>query len=192
MDGTDTPRAATDIDRLLFFIAGVVVLVLVVPPVLGMVGIDVRDGSVAEDDGPLADAEGVQILSAFGTGIDENRSSIGVVELVVGTDNETSIQLDEVTVTWENGQQFELTPPGVNAGHGSFNVSGDPTLDEPTDRAILRFDLGTDDLPGVARFGDRLEPGDTVRVTVTTGDGDQASRVLTVPDPLPPGAGVTL
>lgn len=192
MDGTDTPRGATDLDRLLYFITAVVAVLLVVPPALGLAGFDVRDGTlIGGEEPPPADVDDVQILSAFGTGINENRSSVGVVELVVATGNQ-SIQLQDVTVVWENGQRFELTPAEVNAGHGSFAVSGDTVLEDSTDRAVLRFDLGTSDLSGVDPFGDSLEPGDTVTVSITTAAGAGTSRVLTVPDPLPSGAGVPL
>lgn len=194
MDGTGTPRAATDIDRLLFFLAAIVVALLVVPPVLGLAGFDVRDGSLLGDDDPPSETRGPEILSAFGTGINENRTSVGVVELVVGTDNRTSVRLQDVTVVWESSQRFELTPQEVDAGHGSFSVSGRSVLDNASDRTVLRFDVGTDDVPGVDPFGDRLEPGETVTVSIATGTGTDAqdTRVLTVPDPLPAGAGVPL
>ena len=72
---------------------------------------------------------------------------------------------------------------------GGTHVS---SLGEPTDRAILRFDLGSDDLAGTERFGERLEPGDVVELSVVTADGVRTSRTLVVPDPLPSGAGVSL
>jgi len=136
MDGTDTPRGATDLDRLLYFIAAVVAVLLVVPPAFGLAGFDVRDGTLIGGEEP--------------------------------------------------------PPAEINAGHGSFAVSGDTVLEDSTDRAVLRFDLGTSDLSGVDPFGDSLEPGDTVTVSVTTAAGAGTSRVLTVPDPLPSGAGVPL
>lgn len=194
MDGTGTPRGATEIDRLLFFIAGIVMVLLVVPSVLGLAGFDIRDGSLLGDDDPPPETRGPEVLSAFGTGIDENRTSIGVVELVVGTDNQTAVQLQDVTVVWKSGQRFELTPADIDAGHGSFSVSGESALEDASDRTVLRFDVGTDDVPGVDPFGDRLEPGETVTVSIATGTGVDArdTRVLTVPDPLPAGAGVPL
>jgi len=190
MAGT-TGRGGTDIDRLFYFIAGVVAFLLLVPTAFGFAGIDIRDGSLLSDtdDG---EAEGVRILTAFGTGIDEDRSSVGVVEVVVTSGGGSAIDLTEATVTWDGAERYELTPTETNVGQGSFSRSGNTTLDEPTDRAILRFDLGSDDLAGTERFGERLEPGDVVELSVVTADGVRTSRTLVVPDPLPSGAGVSL
>jgi len=186
---SDARRASTDIDRLFYFVAAVVATLLIVPTALGYAGIDVRDGSLlATDDEP---ADGVQILTAFGTGIDEDRSSVGVVEVVV-TSSGDRVDLTEATVTWDGAERYELTPRETNLGQGSFSLTGNTTLDEPTDRAILRFDLGSDDLGGVERFGERLEPGETVAFSVVTADGVRTQRTLVVPDPLPSGAGVSL
>lgn len=187
----DRSRGGTDVDRLLLFIAGVVAFLVVVPAVFGFAGVDLRNGSLLSEDA-TAEQEGVQILSAFGTGIDEDRSSVGVVEVVVTSAGGSTVDLSEVTVSWEGEERYELTPPETNVGQGSFTLSGNTTLSDPTDRAILRFDLGSDDIGGVGRFGERLEPGRTVEFSIVTAEGEQTSRTLVVPDPLPSGAGVSL
>lgn len=184
-------RGQTDVDRLLYFIAAVVALLLVVPPAFGAAGVDLRDGTLLPEESE-DDEDGVRILSAIGTDVAEDRSSLGVVELVITTRGESTVDLSEATVTWEGDQQYELTPPDVGVGQGSFTVEGDTVLGEATDRAILRFDLGTDDIDGADRFGERLEPGDTVRVSVVTDDGVRTSRTLRAPDPFPSGAAVSL
>ena len=184
----DAGRGSTDIDRLFYFIAAVVAAFLIVPTALGYAGLDVRDGSLLNTD----DSEGgIQILTAFGTGIDVDQSSVGVVEVVV-TSGGSSVDLTEATVTWDGEQRYELTPQDTNIGQGSFSMTGNTTLDEPTDRAILRFDLGSDDLGGLERFGERLDPGETVEFSIVTADGVRTERRLVVPDPLPSGAGTSL
>jgi archaellin len=120
-----------------------------------------------------------------------DRSSVGVVEVVV-TSGGSSVDLTEATVTWDGEQRYELTPQDTNVGQGSFSMTGNTTLDEPTDRAILRFDLGSDDLGGLERFGERLDPGETVEFSIVTADGVRTERRLVVPDPLPSGAGTSL
>lgn len=184
-------RSQTEVDRLLSFIAVVVVVLIVVPAAFGVAGVDIRDGTLLADDTD-AEPEGVRILSGIGTDITDDRSSLGVVELVVTTGGESTVDLTEATVTWDGDQRYELTPADVAVGQGSFSIEGDAVLGEATDRAILRFDLGTDDVSDLNRFGERLEPGETVQVSVVTGDGSRTSRTLRVPDPLPSGAGVSL
>lgn len=193
---TGRSRGETDLQTLLAFIVGVAVVLAVVPAAFGLAGIDVRDASFGSDDAPASDAGeelddgALLVLSSFGTEINEDRTSVGVVELVV-TPSDDTVEMDDVTVTWDGADRYELTPTHVGAGDASFGVettSGESEL-QPGDRAFLRFDLGSDDLD-VQRFGDRLEPGDTVTVTVTTGDGAETTETVTVPDPLPPGSAV--
>lgn len=190
-------RGETDLQKLLAFIVGVTAVLVVVPAAFGLAGVDIRDGSVGTGDGaPTLDADeepedgALLVLSAFGTEINADRTTVGVVELVV-TPADDTVELDDVTVTWDGADRYELTPTHVGAGDASFGVqttSGESSL-QPGERAFIRFDLGTDDL-GVQRFGDRLEPGDTVTVTVTTGDGAETTETVTVPNPLPPGSAV--
>jgi len=192
MAGSSGTGGPTEIDRLLYFIAAVVAFLVLVPAALGFAGFDVRNGSLLGGADGGTDAEGVQILTAFGTGIDGDRSSVGVVEVVVTSGGGSTVDFSEATVSWEGSERYELTPANVNLGQGSFSLSGETVLAEPTDRAILRFDLGSDDLEGVDHFGERLEPGETVQFSVVTEDVVRTGRQLVVPDPLPSGAGVSL
>jgi len=192
MAGTSGSGGQTDLDRLFYFVAAIVAFLVVVPTTLGVAGLDVRDGSLLSGGGAESAPEGVQILAAYGTGIDGNGTSVGVVEAVVANGGGSTVDLSQATVTWEGRQRYELTPHGVDVGHASFNVTGDVVLAESTDRAILRFDLGSDDLAGVDGFGERLAPGQTVTVSIMTDDGVRTNRELVVPDPLPAGSGVAL
>jgi archaellin len=192
MAGTPGSSGQTDVDRLFYFVAAIVAFLIVVPTTLGVAGLDVRDGSLLGGNGPESGPEGVQILAAYGTGVDDNATSVSVVEVVVANGGGSTIDLSEATVTWDGGQVYELTPRGVDAGHASFDVTGDVVLAEPTDRAILRFDLGSEDIAGVDRFGERLAPGQTVTLSIMTDDGVRTNRELVVPDPLPGGSGVAL
>lgn len=190
-------RGQSGLEKLLVFIVGITVVLAVVPAALGLAGIDIRDTSVGGTDtvpgGDDSDLEAgaLTMLSSHGGEINDDRSSIGTVELLVAPSSE-AVDLDDITVTWNGGDRFELTPTHVGAGDASFGTEtthGDTHL-EVGDKGFLRFDLGSDDLGDVQRFGDRLEPGDTVTVTVTTGDGAETRESFTVPDPLPPGTAV--
>lgn len=188
-------RGQSDVSRLLVFIVAVVAVLVVVPVVLGVAGIDVRDtsgdgnGAVGTDESPP-----LVVLGAYGASLDDNRTSIGSVDVLVGTGNAT-VDLTEVTVRWADGGTYELVPPGVNAGDASFTldaVSGGSVLRNASDRTLVRFDLGTDDTAEAQRFGERLGPGDTVQLTFTTDDGETTRVELTVPSPLPAGSAVRL
>lgn len=190
-------RGQSDIQTLLVFIVGVTLVLAVVPAALGLAGMDVRDGPFGDDSStPDEDEElddgALLVLSNVGSGIDDDRTSVGVVELVVAPLG-GAVEMDNVTVTWDGADSYELTPSNVGTGDASFTIettSGESELTSG-DRAVLRFDLGTDDLD-TQRFGDRLEPGDAVTVTITTGDGVETTESFTVPDPLPPGNDIRL
>lgn len=192
---TAEDRGDTDVQKLLVFVVGIAVVLAVVPAALGFAGIDIRNASLG--DGPTADGDGPEddsmiVLSAFGSDINDDRTTVGVVEVLVTPVGE-SVDVTDVTVSWDGRDRYELTPSAVGAGDASFDVQavgdGSDTLG-PSDRALLRFDLGSADVEGLQRFGDRLEPGDSVTLTIRTSSGGETSETITVPDPLPPGPAV--
>lgn len=182
-------RSQADVDRLFLFVILVVGVLVVVPTVLGAAGVDVRDGAWlgnnSADEGERAQTGTLVVLSTFGTDIGDNRSSVGVVEIVV-TANET-VDLTELTVGWRSEERYELVAPSVDAGDGSFSIvnSNQTTLGGDRERAILRFDMGAEDLDSADQFGDQLEPGDRVELSFVTDDGEETLRTLVVPDSLP-------
>jgi len=192
---TDAGRGQADIARLLAFIVGVTALLVAVPFVLGLAGIDIRDSSVGSPGSSVDDEleEGsLIILSTHGTEINDERTAIGVVEVLVAASGE-DVNLDDVTVTWRGTDTYELAPAYVGNADASFGVrtfEEGTTLDASGEKAVFRFDLGTGDLDAPQRFSDRLEPGDEVAIRVTTGQGAETTTTVTVPDPLPPGSAV--
>jgi archaellin len=191
---TDAGRGQADIARLLAFILGVTALLVVVPFVLGLAGIDIRDGSVGNSgvaDDELEDGSLI-VLSTHGTEINDERTSVGVVEVLVAASGE-DVNLDDVTVTWRGADTYELAPDYIGTADASFGVETfqeGTTLGADGEKAVFRFDLGSADVDNAQRFGDRLEPGDTVTIRVTTGQGAETSTTVRVPDPLPPGSAV--
>lgn len=183
-------QAQTDVDRLFYFTTGVVAFLVIVPTVAGVAGLDIRDATLLDDPNRESEQEDIQLLSAFGTEIDDDE--VGAVEIVVSAREDAEVDLSQVSVSWTESQEYQLTPPNVGAGDASFAISGDSLLNESRDRAILRFDLGTDDLSDADRFGERLEPGQTVQVSVVTEDGSRVTRELAVPDSLPSRPAVLL
>ncbi|MFC7074756.1 hypothetical protein ACFQJ7_16180 [Halovenus rubra] len=188
---TGPKRGQAGVGRLLAFVIVITVIVAVVPAALGLAGIDVRNESPGEtavgdlDDGALL------VVSSFGSDINDDQTSVGVVELLVTPVGDT-VDIADVTVTWDGATQHTLTPEQIDAGGGSFGVEmvrGEGSI-SPSDRALLTFDLGSDDIENIQQFGERLKPGQTVTVTVTTGTGAETTETMTVPESLPQGTAV--
>jgi archaellin len=199
MTGGDM-RAQSGMDRLALFVLVVLVIVAATPFVLNFVGIDVRappDVAVDEED----ELPKLVVLSAEGTSIMEGDQSVGAVEMVVTrSPNDQPLDLSAVTVSWSNGGAYTLAHvDGAGQGaDGEFAASlvragrTGHSLTETGDRALLTFDLGTDDVGGIREFGSRLRPGESVTVRFETADGRVTTTNLTVPDPLPGGGSVGL
>lgn len=189
-------RGQSDVQKLLAFIVGIAVLLAVLPAAFDAAGIDVRDASLGDDQTtaePDRPDGGLLVLSSYGSAINDDRTTVGTVELLVTPATE-SVTISDVTVTWNGADRYILTPPQVGAGDASFGV--DPldggTELQPGERVVFQFDRGTDDIDGLGRFGERLTPGETVTLTLTTGTGAETTTTLRVPDPLPPGVTIQL
>lgn len=190
MTGPSRDRSQSGLDRLLLFVVLVVVLVVVAPYVLGFVGVDVREDEVP--DGVAAPDHDVSILAVRGEAIDTDRSSVGAVRLVVSpSPGREPVDLREGTAIWIGDRTYDLAPAGATAeeADGQYQVEaadgGSPVLESPTDRGVLRFDLGTDDVAEAEEFGDRLATGETATVVLVTPRGETLTRRVTVPERIP-------
>lgn len=187
-------RSQSGLDRLLLFVVVVVGLVIVVPYAFGMVGVDVRGPTGAA---PAPSDHDLTILAARGGAIDGERSSVGTVRLVVAPNHDrTPVDLRDVSAIWIGSDVAHLATAGTERADGSgtdgtYTASamegGGPILEEPTDRGVLRFDVGTDDVGGADEVGRRLAAGDTATVTLVTAHGEHLTRELSVPAEIPRG-----
>jgi len=184
--GDRAGRAQSGLDRLLLFVLAVVILVLVSPHVLGLAGVDVGAEPAAP---PAADADhDLLVLEARGTAIQDG--TIGAVRLVVTpSPDRVPVDLGAQMAIWAGDRSYYLGPgsgsgEGFDGGYRAGVIDGPgQVLDSRTARGELVFDLGeTDDVSGVPEFGSRLEPGETVAVTIVTPHGETRTRRLTVPD----------
>lgn len=192
MTGPSAGRAQSGLDRLLLFVVVVVALVFVAPHVLGLAGIDVRSDVGAP---PAESNHDLTILAARGEAIADDRDSIGAVRLVVVANHDrTPVDLRDGTAIWVDDESHHIAPrsarsDGVDGTYtGEVIGRGTPVLERPTDRGVLQFDLGTDDLDDADEFGRRLDAGETATVTLVTPHGETLTRRLTVPDPIPSDA----
>lgn len=189
-------RAQSGLDRLILFVVFLVVIVAVLPFVFGLGGIDVR-GTNAGGSGPAAGEpaadDGVVVLGATGETGGFGEDTVGVVRVVVTKNGSgPAIDTSTMTATWvgQSGSYALTTAGSGGSGDGEFgvNVTGpsdsETMLNQSGDRAILTFDLGTDDAGNVEEFGHRLEAGETVTLTLAADSGATTRVTLTVPGSL--------
>jgi hypothetical protein len=176
---TDTQRGQSGLDRLALFVLGVLLVLLVAPTVLGFAGIDIRAANPA-DSGP----SGLVVLAVEGDSI--KNGSVGEVRVVTTVVGDGRVAPGALSARWTAGEWYRLAPAGSGGADGEFTVEI-----EEGDRAILTFDLGTDDVSGVGEFGSRLRAGETATLTLI-GTDTRVTRQVQVPEPLPASGPVAL
>lgn len=189
-DGTGAGvRSQSGLDSLLLFVVAVVAVVFLIPHALGLVGIDVRGTAGAPAEPSDHD---LTILAARGEAIADDRSSIGAVRLVVAPNHDRApVNLHDGTAILVGDDTAHLAPAGTDrpAPDGTYSAvaedSGAAVLETPTDRGILRFDLGTDDVDAASEVGQRLATGESATITLVTPHGEHLTRDLAVPESLP-------
>lgn len=187
-------RAQSGLDRLVLFLVFLVVVVAITPLVFGLGGVDLRAGagtSAASAPTPGPTDPGVIVLGATGETGGFGEDTVGVVRVVV-TKNGTGPAVDAASLTanWVGPDGGYVLSASGESGDAQFAVEVTGPSDAGTvfeqsgDRAVLTFDLGSDDVEGVGEFGRRLESGDTVRLELTTDSGETARTTLEVPSGL--------
>ena len=184
---TRTSRGQSGIDRLLFFIVGVVLLVAVLPFVLQFAGTPVRGPAATGDAG--SDATELRILAVQGADV-KNDGSIGSLRVVVtGTGGADTFNLQSATLIYSADRAYHLFATSGNAnGDGVFRASADgPDAEDaaitgPLARGVFTVDLGSNEVPRIPSVGQRLRPGQQVTVTVIAPGGAAVTRNVTVPE----------
>lgn len=187
-------RGQSGLDRLVLFVLGVLVFLVVTSIALNAVDPEFQSVPLV-DGGDKAPPGELVVLSTAGEAVDENRSSIGAVEVVV-TATGGPINLSGLTVTWLDGDPQHLVPASGSAGDadGVFRLERDGTgiVLETDERAVLTFDPGTDDVDGLAEFGRRPAAGHNVTLVVGGAGEGRVDLRLRVPEQLPAGGSVSL
>jgi hypothetical protein len=193
-------RAQSGLDRLMLFLVFLVAVVALTPFLFGLGGVDLRAGTGSGGTAtptPAPTDNGVFVLGATGETGGFGEDTVGVVRVAV-TKNGTgpAVDFSSVIATWigPDGSHVLSAASGdgseSSGGDGRFAVevtgpsASGTILNQSGDRAVLTFDLGTDDVEGIPEFGERLESGDTVTLTLTTAGGVTARTTLEVPDSL--------
>lgn len=194
-EGESTNRGQSGLDRLALFLLAVFLVLLVAPTVLGFAGVDVYDPEEPEP----AEPPKLTVLGIEGGAIDENRSSIGTVRVVVTNAGGGEIDPGELSATWVGNGSYDLAAGGADtSADGTFAVrpgnesSSSVVLRDHTDRAVLEFDVGTDDIEGAREVGQRLASGESATLTLVTSDGASVRLALSPDGRLPENGSVPL
>jgi hypothetical protein len=194
---TGDTRAQSGLDRLMLFLIFVVAIVAITPFVFELGGVDLRadTGTDSPEATPTAGPAdpGVVILGATGDTGGFSDDTVGIVRVVVTKNGSgPAVNTTSLTATWVGpDRSYALSAAGSGAGGDeqfAVNVTGlsdsETMLNQSGDRAILTFDVGTDDVDDISEFSQRLESGDTVTLALTTDSGETARVRLVVPDEL--------
>ncbi|MHB9286051.1 archaellin/type IV pilin N-terminal domain-containing protein [Halobacteriales archaeon Cl-PHB] len=185
-------RGQVGIGTLVVFVSMVLVASIAAGVLINTAGL-LQDKSDA--DGTQASQQGTDRLVVVGeTGTAIQNGGVGMVNVtVMRGPSADEIDLRDVTVTWvgpsgaynvvstqsDNGNQ-----DGTFSAVLSSDVSADPVLTAESDRAVMTFDVGSDDRATVREFGDRLQGGDVVSVRITSRSGQTTAITLGVPESL--------
>jgi flagellin FlaB len=208
-------RGQVGIGTLIVFIAMVLVAAIAAGVLINTAGFLQSKGEATGQESTSQVTNRLKVTGVTGevySGPSDKDARVGKVDVTVtqapGAEN---IDLETVTVQW-------VGPSGTyNINHKSASTTADaefatspikdsddssPVVNDPDDRITMTFDIGKDDDSGTTSADindggtpghtDRLDPGSTVELRLSTQSGGSVTTTLVVPESLEGKSAVTL
>jgi len=205
---TENDRGQVGIGTLIVFIAMVLVAAIAAGVLINTAGfLQTKSEETGQQSGQQV-TNRLQVTGATGT--DLGSAEVGVINMTVKkSPGASNVDLENATVQWVGPSgTYNLVNQSIDAsgadGHFGITAFKDadgskPVLNDPDDRMVMVFDLGSDDVTtdnaedsdgndktgsGNAYFGDEVPEGASVNIKITTKSGATTSEQLTVPETL--------
>jgi len=207
-NGDSERRGQVGIGTLIVFIAMVLVAAIAAGVLINTAGfLQTKSEETGQQSGQQV-TNRLQVAAATGANLD-SQTGVGSVNITMKkSPGASNIDLENATVQWVGPSgTYNLVNASVEASgaDGHFGISAfkdsdgsKPVLNDPDDRMIMIFDLGSDEVStdnaiyasagegetgaGYEYFGSKVPEGASVNIKVTTKSGATTTEQLTVPE----------